>query len=812
MGASTYYLTQYDNSGSYGLHLNIDKNGGDTAPASVSAYSSSDAASVTVSKDIPSTLPTRAGHRFLGYAVGSASNGVSKQPGDTMSYRFNRIASYVRTETYERYGDTYVVDHYRISSQAYDYYLYAKWEALTYPVTFDANGGVGAPASQTKTDGTALTLSNVVPTRNGYVFKGWATSPSGAVVYNPGDSYTANAAITLYAVWELAGSTLNSVTASVEVEGTGSASWTPLDPSFTHKLVISCGGAPNVEVTTAAGVSTANFTIPATWYAAIPNAQAATATATLITYDNGIQKGQMSLPFTVAIPASIVPEITAFTADHYSTNATVAGWDEFTQSFSQADLEVTASAGTGATITSVSFSGPSVNQTSDQLTARTGILRTPGTNTFTVTVTDSRGRSSTDTVSVTVYPYSIPTIFSIGTMRADADGTTNNSSGEYLKVQPVYSLSSVNGHNTFSAQTLSYCAHGSGVPIATVNCASGTIYGPPGNMWAIDLSDPYDVTVSVTDALGNTTTSTVTLPGAGGIWVSDDGEWVGIGAVPPGPGFHCFLDASFKQTLDVVPRRVSKQITGSGWFRVLTYEAGNSAEAQGAVGFVIDMTIGKDGINSEAHKVSLFGVYGEVAFKDEVSVSATQLIDKIRYTYENSSPYSAYVDIHLSANPQSVISVDFSVKTKPSYQGLFKALSLDSVANTPSGETVLVEEHLNANTGDGDSGSNTNGRYYRISNGMQICTKLVTITNYGATTAWGSIYEGPNMDFGSWSANFIEAPAVYIYQPTANSGYLMVEGIRDTSASAVGKAILWRASPATVASCEIYIVGIGRWK
>jgi len=71
-----------------------------------------------------------------------------------------------------------------------------------YTVAYNANGGSGAPGSQTKYYGTNLTLSSTKPTRNGYTFKGWATSSGGAVAYNPGATYSANAGVTLYAVWQ----------------------------------------------------------------------------------------------------------------------------------------------------------------------------------------------------------------------------------------------------------------------------------------------------------------------------------------------------------------------------------------------------------------------------------------------------------------------------------------------------------------------------------------------------------------------------------------------------------------------------------
>ena len=81
--------------------------------------------------------------------------------------------------------------------------LYAIWEIVTYSVTYNANGGSGAPGAQTKTYNQALTLSSTVPTRTNYSFVGWGTSKSSTTAtYDPGDSYTKNASIVLYAVWK----------------------------------------------------------------------------------------------------------------------------------------------------------------------------------------------------------------------------------------------------------------------------------------------------------------------------------------------------------------------------------------------------------------------------------------------------------------------------------------------------------------------------------------------------------------------------------------------------------------------------------
>lgn len=72
----------------------------------------------------------------------------------------------------------------------------------TFTITYNANGGSGAPVPQTKTSGKALTLSSTKPTRQGYTFLGWATSSSASSTqYNPGSSFTTDANTTLYAVW-----------------------------------------------------------------------------------------------------------------------------------------------------------------------------------------------------------------------------------------------------------------------------------------------------------------------------------------------------------------------------------------------------------------------------------------------------------------------------------------------------------------------------------------------------------------------------------------------------------------------------------
>ncbi|OUQ62904.1 hypothetical protein B5E53_16915 [Eubacterium sp. An11] len=72
-----------------------------------------------------------------------------------------------------------------------------------YTISYNANGGTGAPASQTKYKESVLTLSTQKPKRTGYIFKGWAvTNTAESATYQPGGSYSSNSDVVLYAVWE----------------------------------------------------------------------------------------------------------------------------------------------------------------------------------------------------------------------------------------------------------------------------------------------------------------------------------------------------------------------------------------------------------------------------------------------------------------------------------------------------------------------------------------------------------------------------------------------------------------------------------
>lgn len=149
--------------------VTYNANGGSNAPSSQTKWYGE-------KLKLSSTKPTRTGYIFKGWATSSTATSAKYPVGGSYTYTANESVT-----------------------------LYAVWEAITYTIKFNANGGSNAPSSQTKTYGKTLVLTTNKPTRTNYNFEGWGlSSNTSTVTYNAGGNYTKNASDTLYAVWSLA--------------------------------------------------------------------------------------------------------------------------------------------------------------------------------------------------------------------------------------------------------------------------------------------------------------------------------------------------------------------------------------------------------------------------------------------------------------------------------------------------------------------------------------------------------------------------------------------------------------------------------
>lgn len=179
------------------LHITYNANGDGVTGVPSATYFYGTTESITLS----STKPTRTGYTFDSWNTKADGTGTKYAAGASIGTRTSNLT------------------------------LYAQWKIITYTVSYNANGGTGAPSSQTKTYGKTLTLSSTKPTKANttpspasytvtykinytggtdpaaataarttkYTFSKWKATDG--TLYNSGGSYTKNEDTTMTAQW-----------------------------------------------------------------------------------------------------------------------------------------------------------------------------------------------------------------------------------------------------------------------------------------------------------------------------------------------------------------------------------------------------------------------------------------------------------------------------------------------------------------------------------------------------------------------------------------------------------------------------------
>lgn len=461
------------------LTVRYNANGGSGAPSSHSHIQNGDEYPIYNTITLSDTTPTRSGYFFCGWATSASATEAQYAAGGNYTYVFAGSTKHTTT-------------------------LYAVWGTrITYT---PGQYGTGTTKHQYKPLDATVKLKDALFTRQNYMQVGWH---DGTNDYALGGRYSANANITLYPRWKASNSTIASLSANVEIGATngGSLTLTRYDSNYMHQVVITYG---TKSLTLSNVGSSTTFTIPDTWLPELPNATSGVATCTVKTFEGSTLIGSaVSKTFTIKVAASVKPTV-SLSGVNQSSNGTVNGWGVLVQGYSTIKLTATASAGTGATIQNIAFTGDGVNQSGTGTTVTSSILNNSGSRSWTCTVTDSRGRSASYTLTRTVHPYGKPTISSFSALRALQDGTVNESEGTYIRAKAVYSVSSCDGHNSASVKKIEYKLQtASSWSQGQANAASGTFYtfGDGG----IAILNTYEVIVTVTDALGKTTTRTATV-------------------------------------------------------------------------------------------------------------------------------------------------------------------------------------------------------------------------------------------------------------------------------------------------------------
>ncbi len=187
----------------------------------------------------------------------------------------------------------------------------------------------------------------------------------------------------------------------------------------------------------------------------------------------------------------------------------------------------------------------------------------------------------------------------------------------------------------------------------------------------------------------------------------------GIGGDLGVSGSTSLQNTTVNGVLDITPRRCYATQLDAGWHRVMAFSATSSAYSRGATGteVVFHITRRRTTAGEETHEIKMLCGYDGIKFVDETSSSTSgyQRIYKIRYTYSGNN---GYVDINCTGACAHT-TVAFEVYCEPAYQALYTAASLESVADSPSGETVMTEYAFVANnTGEKIEFTPTSGTAY----------------------------------------------------------------------------------------------------
>lgn len=450
---------------------------------------------------------------FSGSHTGSIQKAASESS-TTYKFDLSSLSSSIKSnlQTF-MYGQRY----WRVQGTTYGY-ISNMWLTKDFTVTYNANGGSGAPATQTLEEGTR-NLSSTVPTRSGYEFLGWSTSASATTAtYSAGQQITISGDLYLYAVWKGLGSTINTMSSSVATQGNFSMGVNYFNGAYYQKVVFKKDNASGATLATSSAFrSSLNYTVPRTWFNNYGSVSSLTVCAILYTYTDSSCTTQIgntdSRTFTVTADAGMAPSLasgvctlspynTGTGAASLSDNLYIKGFSKVRAVFDASKITWGAGASAGSyaiKVENTTTSGSGTTQTSSNKLANAGSI------TIQYTVTDSRGLSTSGTATISVSNYAAPTI-SLARCERTSVGGEAQEEGLYITVRATATKTNVS--NNAVGLKVAYMEAGGSYGTA-VDLTAGTDLTIGG---AINADKTYIVAITATDTLGTETVLTQTLP------------------------------------------------------------------------------------------------------------------------------------------------------------------------------------------------------------------------------------------------------------------------------------------------------------
>ena len=430
----------------------------------------------------------------------SGSKTVSVGTGCSLKFNWSQSSQSVANNTTKISWNMQVIlsSGYSISSSASK-----DWSVTVNGTKYSGSNSFGSISGTTKTLASGSTT--ISHNSDGTKTFSYSFSQEFNITYNGSSVKTISGSSsgTLETIPRTSSFTLSS--SSLDMGGSQTVTITRASSSFTHTVQYTFGDTTTTSHTKTTSTSV-SFTPALSLANKIPNATSGTCTVKVTTYSGNTAIGSASKTFTLKVPSSVKPTVTALNPVYNNTlnGLTIAG---------KSTVKVTpaASGSYSSTIKSYSYSGAGLSGTGSSKT--TGTLNA-GTYTITVTATDSRGRTGSASLSFTAYAYSAPTC-SISAYRTDSNGNAN-ASGEYVRLKLGWNLSNPNSANTnahtfkveyktSSATTWTQTNSGTLNPSYS---ASNVVYNP--NSVKVSTTTSYNFRFTVTDSFGSTS-ATCTL-------------------------------------------------------------------------------------------------------------------------------------------------------------------------------------------------------------------------------------------------------------------------------------------------------------
>ena len=235
---------------------------------------------------------------------------------------------------------------------------------------------------------------------------------------------------------------------SLDCGDTITISGTSASSNFSHKVYVAWNGITTYLGTIASGTTSPSFsyTIPTDWEKNLPNSTSGIATFVLETFSGSTSVGSKSVNATIKVRSGVVPSIGTISIS--DTNSICAGIGQIVQSQSALKFAISASGSQGSSISSISTRFNSADYIGSNFTTST--IYASGTINYTTTVTDSRGRTASKSGSVTVVPYSRPSMTNISAKRANSSYAIDEASGTYALLHFKVGFTSLSGKNVTS--------------------------------------------------------------------------------------------------------------------------------------------------------------------------------------------------------------------------------------------------------------------------------------------------------------------------------------------------------------------------